>query len=177
LSSFELLVLAIRYRSDQIDGHANLVRHAHDAEQHRCRGHYEVAELPTGIRRGGCGEIAAVALGHDVERDLLGLAADGHLAGQCEREAAVRRERQGEPAHLCGHELGLGKLADLQGVLLDEAVAIALIARERADVEADLRSRREYAIAVQVERPDRAGRGKHSVGWEADADKLLANAN
>src|SRR5438132_5224603 len=148
-------VLALRSRRDQVDSHPDLVRHAHDAERHRWGGHTEVAELPAGTRRRGGGEIAAIALGDDVKGDLLGLSADGHVADEREGKATARREGQRQPADLCRDELRLWELPDLQGVLLDEVVTIALIARERGDVEADLRSRGERAIGVEIERPGR----------------------
>src|SRR2546425_7118584 len=132
--------LALWSCCDEVDGHADLVSHAHDSERHRRRGHAEVAELPARIRGDGRGQIAAVALGDDVERDLLGVSADGHVAGKRERERASRRQGQREPAGFRWYELRFGELPHLQGVLLDEAVAIAFVARERRQIEADLRT-------------------------------------
>src|SRR3989442_5428271 len=132
--------LALWSCCDEVDGYADLVRHANDSERHRRRGHAEVAELRAGIRGDGRGQIAAVALGDDVERDLLGVSADGHVAGKRERERASRRQGQREPADFSWDELRLGELPHLQGVLLDEAVAIPFGAPDRRRFEADLQA-------------------------------------
>src|SRR3989442_4796849 len=125
--------LSLRPGRDDLDGGMDLVGDAHHAERHRRRGHPEITELPARFRRRGRGESAAVALRGHVERDLMGLALDRHVASEGEREGPARRERNSEPTRLRGNELCSWELTDLQRVPLDEVVAAAFVARERGE--------------------------------------------
>src|SRR6267378_1821839 len=105
---------------DDLDRGADLIGDAENAQRDRRRGHSEIAERPAGVRRRGRGEIAAVAFRRHIERDLLGLAPDRHVARQRERERSARREGHRQPAGLRRHELRCRELADPQRVALDE---------------------------------------------------------
>ena len=54
--------------------------------------------------------------------------------------------------------------------------SIAVVARERRQVERDLRVRSERAVGVQCERAGPARGDQHRVRWKIHADQLLAHA-
>src|SRR5439155_25723444 len=120
-------------------------------------------------------ERRAVALRGDVEGHVLRHAVQRELAGEREREGAARGERQRETGRFRGDQRRRGELPDRERVLLDEVIAVALIARDRGNVAGDLRIGGERAIGVQRERARRALHRQYRVRRERHADELLAD--